>query len=187
MLPIGHAWKEGSMTELLETAPPRDGVIQAIEHLVAERRAYHALYSPRFQRRAQRDAAYISLQGLLAALPRQASEPLVLAVEGVAPPTVRAIQWILSEGRWTAERRLRQHWKEVERALGADEGVLMVDGSDFPTPGVHSAGGKRQDGGELGQRANGPAGVCVGYVSTTGATVLKRRLYGPEEWVTDDA
>ena len=73
------------MTELIETAPKMDLAIHDIEHLVEELRAYHAIYSPLFQRREQRDAAHIYLQGLLAALPRKSIEPLVLAVEGVAP------------------------------------------------------------------------------------------------------
>jgi SRSO17 transposase len=161
--------------------------IEDIEHLVKEWRAYHALYSPLFPRREQRDAAHVYLQGLLAALPRQSIEPLVLAVEGVAPHAVRAMPSFISEGRWADERLLHQHWQAVARALGADDGVLMVDGRDVPKPGVHSAGVQRQDGGELGQRANGQAGVCVGDVSTTGDTWLDRRLYVPEAWVTDDA
>jgi SRSO17 transposase len=175
------------MTELIETAPKMDLAIEDVEHLVEELRAYHAIYSPLFQRREQRDAAHVYLQGLLAALPRQSIEPLVLAVAGVAPQAVRAMPSFISEGRWADERRLHQHWKEVERDLGADDGVLMVDGSDVPKQGVHAAGVKRQYCGELGQRANGQAGVFVGYVSTTGDTVLDRRLYVPAEWVTDDA
>ena len=187
ILPIGREWKEGRMTELIETAPKMDLAIEDIEHLVEELRAYHAIYSPLFQRREQRDAAYIYRRGLLAALPRKSIEPLVLAVEGVVPPAVRALQAFISEGRWADERLLHQHWKEVERDLGADDGVLMVDGSDVPKQGVHSAGVKRQYCGELGKRANCQAGVCVGYVSPTGYTLLDRRLYLPEEWVTDDA
>jgi SRSO17 transposase len=175
------------MTELIETAPKMDLAIEDIEHLVEELRAYHAIYSPLFQRREQRDAAHVYLQGLLAALPRKSIEPLVLAVEGVAPHAVRAMQSFISEGRWADERLLHQPWEEVERDLGADDGVLMVDGSDFPKQGVHSAGVKRQYCGELGKRANCQAGVFVGYVSTTGYTLLDRRLYLPEEWVTDDA
>jgi len=75
----------------------------------------------------------------------------------------------------------------VERDLVADEGVLMVDGSDVPKQGVQSVGGKRQYGGELGQRANGQAGVFVGSVTSQGYTMLDRRLYVPAEWLTDDA
>ena len=73
------------MTELIETAPKMDLAIEDMEHLVEELRAYHAIYSPLLQRREQRDAAHVYLQGLLAALPRKSIEPLVLAVEGVAP------------------------------------------------------------------------------------------------------
>ena len=175
------------MTELIETAPQMDVAIEDLEYLVEEWRAYHAIYSPLFQRREQRDAAHIYLQGWLAALPRQSIEPLVLAVEGVAPHAVRAMPSFISAGRWADERLLHQHGQEGERDLGADDGVLMVDGRDVPKQGVHSAGVKRQDCGELGQRANCQAGVFVGYVSTTGDTLLDRRLYVPEAWVTDDA
>jgi SRSO17 transposase len=187
MLPIGHEWKEGSMTELIATTPKMDLAIEDMEHVVEELCAYHAIYSLLLQRREQRDAAHIYLQGLLAALPRQSIEPLVRAVEGVAPSAVRAMPSFISEGRWADERLLHQHWQAVERARGADDGVLTVDGRDVPKPGVHSAGVKRQYCGELGQRANGQAGVCVGDVSTTGSTLLDRRLYVPAEWVTDDA
>ena len=150
------------MTELIETAPKMDLVIEDIEYLVEELRAYHAIYSPLFQWREQREAAHSSLQGLLAPLPRKAIEPMVLAVDGVAPKAVRAMQSFLSAGPWNDERLLHQHWKEVEADLGADDGVLMVDGSDFPKQGGHAVGVKRQYGGELGQRAHGQAGVCGG-------------------------
>ena len=106
------------MSDLIETAPRMDLSVQDIEHLVEELRAYHAIYSPLFQRREQREAAYIYLQGLLAALPRKSIEPMVLAVEGVAPPAVRAMQSFISEGRWDDERLLHQHWKEVETGPG---------------------------------------------------------------------
>ena len=126
---------------------------------------------PLFQRREQREAAHTYLQGLLAPLPRKSIEPMVLAVDGVAPKAVRAMQSFISEGQWNDERLLHQHWKEVETDLGADDGVLMVDGSDFPKQGVHSVGVKRQYCGELGKRANCQAGVFVGYVSSQGYTV----------------
>ena len=175
------------MTTRIETAPKMDLASQDIEPLVEELRAYHALYSPLFQRREQREAAHTYLQGLLAPLPRKSIEPMVLAVDGVAPKAVRAMQSFISEGQWNDARLLHQHWKAVEADLGADDGVLMVDGSDFPKQGVHSVGVKRQYCGELGKRANCQAGVFVGYVSLQGYTVLDRRLYVPTEWLTDDA
>lgn len=175
------------MTTLIETTPKMNLAIQDIEHLVEELRAYHAIYSPLLQRREQREAAYTYLQGLLAPLPRKSIEPMVLAVDGVAPKAVRALQAFISEGQWNDERLVHQHWKEVETDLGAADGVLMVDGSDFPKQGSHSVGVKRQYCGELGKRANCQAGVFVGYASPQGYTVLDRRLYVPVEWLTVDA
>ena len=150
------------MTTLIATTPKMDLAIQDIEHLVEELRADHAIYSPLFQRREQREAAHSYLQGLLATLPRKSIEPMVLAVDGVAPKAVRAMQAFISEGQWNDERLLQQHWKEVETDLGATAGVLMVDGSDFPKQGAHAVGVKRQYCGELGKRANCQAGVLVG-------------------------
>ena len=112
---------------------------------------------------------------------------MVLAMDGVAPAAVRAMQAFISAGQWKDERLLHQHWKEVDTDLGAADGVLMVDGSDCPKQGIHSMGVKRQYGGELGQRANCQAGVFVGDVSPQGYTLLDRRLSVPAAWLTDDA
>ena len=163
------------MIDLIETAPQMDVATQDIEHLVEELRVYHAIYSPLLQRREQREAAHTSLQGLLATVPRKSIEPMVLALDGAAPKAVRAMQSFSSEGQWNDERLLHQRWKEVETDLGADDGVLMVDGSDFPKQGVHAVGVKRQYCGELGKRANCQAGVFVGSVSSQGSTGLDRR------------
>jgi len=175
------------MSDLIETAPRMDLSVQDIGHLIEELSAYHAIYSPLFQRREQREAAHTYLQGLLATLPRKSIEPMVLAVDGVAPAAIRAMQSFISAGQWKDERLLRQHWQEVDADLGAPDGVLMVDGSDFAKQGSHSIGVKRQYCGELGKRANCQAGVFVGYVSPQGYTLLDRRLYLPAEWLTDDA
>src|SRR6266487_2933265 len=140
MLPITHAWKEGSMSDLIKTTPQMDLATQDIEHLVEELRAYHAIYSPLFQRREQREAAHSYLQGLLATLPRKSIEPMVLAVDSVAPKAVRAMQSFMSEGQWHDKRLLHQHWQEVAVDLGTAEGVLMVDGSDVPKQGSHAVG-----------------------------------------------
>src|SRR3989442_14577893 len=110
MLPVNPAWKEGSMMDLIETTPKMDLAIHDIEHLVEELRAYHAIYSPLFQRREQREAAHTSLQGLLAPLPRKSIEPMVLAVGGVAPKAGRALQSVISEWMWHDGRPVHTHW-----------------------------------------------------------------------------
>ena len=112
---------------------------------------------------------------------------MVLAVEGVAPPAVRAMQALSSAGTWQEERRRHQHWHAVETALGADEGMLRVDGSDVPKQGVHALGVKRQACGALGKRAHGQAGVCVGAGTSQGDTMRERRVSVPAAWLADDA
>ena len=175
------------MMDLIETTPKMDLAIQDIAHLVEELRAYHAIYSPLFQRREPREAAHASLQGWLATLPRKSIEPMGRAVDGGAPKAVRAMPSFSSAGPWHDERLLHQHWKAVEVDLGAAEGVLMVDGSAVPKQGSHSVGVKRQYCGELGKRAHCQAGVFVGESRAQGYTVLDRRLYVPTEWRTDEA
>ncbi len=175
------------MTTLRETTPTMDLAIQDIAHLVEELRASHALYSPLFQRREQREAASPYLQGLLAPLPRKSIEPMVLAVDGVAPKAVRAMQALLSERQWNDARLVPQPWQEVETGLGAAEGVRMVDGSAFPKQGVHAGGVQRQSCGDLGKRAQCQAGVWVGAVSSPGSTLRARRVEVPADWCPDDA
>jgi len=171
----------------IETAPTLDLVPEDLEDLLDELHAYHAIYSPLFQRREQREWSEKYLHGLLLELPRKSIEPMVLALEGANRNAVRAMQQFLSEGAWDDEVILQRHWQEVETDLGDADGVLTLDGSDFPKQGTESVGVKRQYCGELGKRANCQAGVFLGYASVHGYTLLDRRLYLPQEWVDDDA
>ncbi len=173
--------------EPIETAPVLDLVPEDLEPLLDELRTYHAIYSPLLQRREQREWSAKYLHGLLLELPRKSIEPMVLALEGANRNAVRAMQQFLSEGAWDDDAILQRHWQEVETDLGDDDGVLILDGSDFPKQGTESVGVKRQYCGELGKRANCQAGVFLGYASVQGYTLLDRRLYLPEEWVEDDA
>ena len=173
--------------EPIATAPTLELTPQDIATLVDELHAYHAIYAPLFQRREQREWSAKYLHGLLLALPRKSIEPMVLALEGADRNAVRAMQQFLSESAWDDAAILRRHWQEVEATLGDDEGVLTLDGSDFPKQGDHSVGVKRQYCGELGKRANCQAGVFLGYASRHGYTLLDRRLYLPQEWLADAA
>ena len=173
------------MSTFIETTVAMDLFPRDLGDLVEELRAYHAIYSPLFQRREQREQAAKYLQGLVLDLPRKSIEPLVLALEGAQPHAVRAMQQFLSEGSWDDTALLHRHWQEVDRDLGEDDGVLILDGSDFPKQGSDSVGVKRQYCGELGKRANCQAGVFLGYASRHGYTLLDRRLYLPQEWVTE--
>ncbi len=169
----------------IATVPTLDLRPQDMAGLVEELRAYHAIYAPLFQRREQRTWSAKYLHGLLLNLPRKSIEPMVLALEGADRNAVRAMQQFLSDGAWDDGAILQRHWQEVDQDLGDDDGVLTLDGSDFPKQGQASVGVKRQYCGELGKRANCQAGVFLGYASRHGYTLLDRRLYLPREWVED--
>jgi SRSO17 transposase len=173
--------------EPIATAPVLDLTPQEIGTIIDELRAYHTIYRPLFQRREQRERSEQYLHGLLVNIPRKSIEPMVLTLKGADRNAVRAMQQFLSEGAWDDDAILQRHWQEVDADLGDDEGVLTLDGSDFPKQGTESVGVKRQYCGELGKRANCQAGVFLGYVSPQGYTLLDRRLYLPQEWVTDGA
>jgi SRSO17 transposase len=174
-------------SEPIVTTPTLELTPQDVVGLVEELRAYHALYAPLFQRQEQRDWSAQYLHGLLSELPRKSVEPMVLALVGADRNAVRGMQQFLSAGPWDDDAILRRHWQEVERDLGDDDGVLTLDGSDFPKQGKASVGVKRQYCGEVGKRANCQAGVFLGYASQRGYTLLDRRLYLPTEWVEEPA
>jgi len=153
---------------------PRD-----VEGLLDELRAYHAYFSPLFARREQRGWGMQYVQGLLSDLPRKSVEPMALALpEG----NVRAMQQFIGEGAWQDTAILAAHQRLVAETLGQPDGVLIVDGSDFPKQGRASVGVARQYCGALGKVANCQAGVFLAYASAQGYTLLDRRLYLPKAW-----
>jgi SRSO17 transposase len=173
--------------ETIATAPVLDLTPQDIDGLLDELQTYHAIFSPLFQRPEQRAWSQTYLQGLLLELPRKSIEPMMLALRGADRNAVRAMQQFLSEGAWDDTAILHRLWPEIDTDLGDADGVLILDGSDFPKQGTESVGVKRQYCGELGKTANCQAGVFLAYASQHGYTLLDRRLYLPEEWVTDTA
>jgi len=64
--------------------------------------------------------------------------------------------------------------------LGADDGVVVIDGSRFPKQGRHSVGVARQYCGHLDQVANWQHAVFAASRTAKGHAVLDRRLYMPE-------
>jgi SRSO17 transposase len=176
----------GSMTQVIETAPEMHLTPQDIDNLLDEVEAYHTIYEPLFQRREQREKSQTYLYGLLAPeIDNKAIEPMMLELKGDDQNEIRAMQHFISEGAWGDLDILKQHWCEVAKDLGDEDGVFTLDGSDFPKQGTDSVGVKRQYCGELGKVANCQAGVFVGYASRKGYTLLHRALYLPEEWVKD--
>lgn len=176
------------MSELIETVPELKLTPQDIDNLLPELEAYQVIYRPLFRRREQREQAEKYVQGLLLNdISNKSVESMILALDGDDPNAIRAMQQFVGQGVWQDTAILQQHWQEVEQDLGDENGVLILDGSDFAKQGQGSVGVKRQWCGELGKTANCQAGVFLVYASPKGYTLLDRRLYLPEEWVSDEA
>jgi SRSO17 transposase len=169
----------------LTTAPVLDLTPGDLDAILEELRTYHAIFSPLFFRPEQRAWAQTYLHGLLLEIERKSIEPMILHLRGADGNAVRAMQQFVSDGAWDDTAILRQLWREIAGDLDDADGVLILDGSDFPKQGQESVGVKRQYCGELGKRANCQAGVFVAYASQRGYALLDRRLYLPEDWFTD--
>jgi SRSO17 transposase len=175
------------MDDVMTTAPVLDLTQEDLAAVLGDLESAHQSYSPVVQRREPREHAGLSLRGLLSRRERQSVEPMVVPWVGVDRNAVRRLPCFLSRGAWDDAGILKQPWSEVARDLGADDGVLMTDGSDCPKQGKESVGVKRPDGGPWGQRANGQAGVLVGDARRQGDTWLDRRLSLPAAGLTDEA
>ena len=168
---------------------PRTLTVADVEPLAAELAAYHAHFAPLFKRSEQRQWAAVYLRGLLTAdVPRKNVEAMALRLLGAGPGAarrVRALQQFVGEGSWDDDAILAAHQRLVDQTLGEDDGVLIIDGSDLPKRGTHSAGVARQWCGATGKTDNCQAGVYLGYASRRGYSLLDRRLYLHACWFTD--
>ncbi len=160
-----------------------------LEDIATDLVAYHARFAPLFARQEQRGWAEVYLRGLLVAeVPRKNVEAMALRLLGAedgADRRVRALQHFVGEGAWDDDAILAEHQRFVDETLGEVDGVLIIDGSDVPKQGTHSAGVARQWCGASGKKDNCQAGVFLGYASHKGATLLDRQLYLPAAWFTE--
>jgi SRSO17 transposase len=121
----------------------------------------------------------------LADVPRKNVEALALRLLGAGPHAarqLRALQQFIGEGAWDDTAILAEQQRFVAEMLGESDGVLILEGSDVPKRGVHSAGVAAQWCGATGKTDTCQAGVFLGYASRKGYTLLDRRLFLPEPW-----
>ncbi len=182
------------MVDAIDLSPELPAVITLrpadLDGVLEELAAYHAQFAPLFKRPEQRLGAQTYLRGLLTAdVPRKNVEAMVLRLFGAgldAERRVRALQQFIGESPWDDRAILAKHQSLVDESLGEDDGVFIIDGSDFAKRGKHSVGVARQWCGATGKKDNCQAGVFLGYASRKGYTLLDRRLYLPESWSGED-
>jgi SRSO17 transposase len=141
--------------------------------------AYHRDYADVFHRKEQRVWALKYLEGQMLDLQRKSIEPMAQTLEG---GNIQAMQQFVSQGAWSDAELIRRHQTRVAHTLGRRNGVLILDGCDYPKQGDDSVGVARQYCGPLGKIANCQASVVLAYASQAGQTLLDRRLYLPKKW-----
>ena len=144
-----------------------------------ELEAYHRQFARLFKRREQRQWSQKYMEGQMLDLERKSIEPMASALE---EGNVQAMQQFISAGAWSDAEVIPVHQANVAATLGRADGVLILDGCDFPKQGDDSVGVARQHCGPLGKLANCQASVVLAYASEQGHTLLDRRLYLPDAW-----
>nr|WP_188633301.1 IS701 family transposase [Lentibacillus kapialis] len=157
---------------------------EAIEQLGEELVAFHDRFSDAFQRSEQQRLGEVILKGMLSDAGNKTTEAVALRYLG--EKKVRSSQLFLSKAKWDENTMQENYQQELARLLADEQGMLCVDGSDFPKKGKHSAGVARQYCGRLGKVENCQSGLFVSYASTHGYGLVDRQLYMPEKWFDDD-
>ena len=101
------------------------------------------------------------------------------------PASPRALQRFLTASPWDDDAVIGRLQEYLGSRLEDPQGVWVLDGSDFPKPGVKSVGVARQYCGALGKIANCQAGVFLAHVGPRGRALVDKRLYLPQEWASD--
>lgn len=145
--------------------------------------AYHQRFAGLFRREEQRRWALKYMQGQMLDIERKSIEPMASALEG---GNIQAMQQFISDSPWSDAAVIETHQALVAQTLGHPDGVLILDGCDFPKQGAESVGVAWQHCGALGKIANCQASVVLAYASERGFTLVDRRLYLPEVWFEAD-
>jgi len=155
---------------------PRD-----VEGLLAELKEYHSIFGPLFGRTERGYGAMKYMQGQMLHLERKSIEPMALAIEG-DPSAVQSLQQFIGDSPWSDKVILLEHQRQVDLSLGDENGVVIMDSSEFPKKGVYSIGVARQHCGQTGKVDNCQSGMFLGYASSKGHTLVAHRLFVPERW-----
>lgn len=125
------------LIEVDKSPPVLDLTPVDVEALTDELLAYHAEFADLYYRTEQAYWSHKYLQGLLLPIPRKSIQPMALALEG---GNSQAMQQFIGQGLWQDDCLLRKHWQLVDASLGEPDGVVIIDGSDFPKQGHDSVG-----------------------------------------------
>ncbi len=137
---------------------------------------FQAYFAPIFGRKESREHSRHYLPGLLVqSHERRNAENLAETV----PASARALPRFLTASPWDDEGVMGRLREYLGSRLEDPPVVWVLDGSDFPKPGVKSVGVIRQYCGALGKIASCQAGLLLAHVGSRGRVLVDQRLYLP--------
>ena len=143
---------------------------------------FQAYFAPIFGRKESREHSRHYLPGLLVqSQERRNAENLAETV----PASARALPRFLTASPWDDEGVMGRLREYLGSRLEDPPAVWVLDGSDFPKPGVKSVGVIRQYCGALGKIASCQAGLLLAHVGPRGRALVDQRLYLPGQWTSD--
>jgi len=136
-----------------------------------------------FQGQAADQHAKTYICGLLSDIERKNIESIAYRFGQSRLPLQGFIGW----DAWDDEPLRQELRRQVKTHVGQGDGVLVFDPSGFPKSGRESVGVARQWCGRLGKVDNCQVAIYLGYVSSTGHTLVDTRLFLPKDWTKDKA
>jgi SRSO17 transposase len=168
-------------TELLEKWRNEEISEQKITGLLTQ---YIRSYDTVITNKTQRIHFMNYLMGLTSNLDRKSVEPIALSTTG--EKGVRSLQQFITRSVLDDGTVLGEYQTLLGAATASGNGMLSVDGSDFPKKGKNSAGVFRQYCGSIGKTENCQAGVFCAYAGGNGYGLVDRDLYIPKNWFSDE-
>ncbi len=150
---------------------------------INELKGFHGIFSDCFHRSESRDHFFKYMAGQFSELERKSIEPIALNMEN---GNVRAMQRFVSDAEWNDEKLLAKYRNVVNEDMGDPNGMLIFDESGFAKKGYNSVGVAKQYCGSLGKVENCQVGVFAAYASSSGYSLIDKRLFMPEKWFTDE-
>jgi SRSO17 transposase len=135
-------------------------------------------FKPCFGHRAQWLALRTYVQGGFSDSERKSMQAMLARV--TEPVSYQAFQHFITHAPWDAERV----WRRLRALIPERRGILILDGTSFPTQGPRSVGVARQYCGALGKIANCQVATTAALWTGVRAWCLGATLDLPDAWLT---
>ena len=170
--------------ETIEYRAAAAGHSVAAEGWLAEFDTGFAAVAGRFGRVEPRRRARAFLLGLLSDVDSRSCWQLA---EQAGDTTPHAMQRLLGEAVWDADKVRDDVRGYLVDALGDADGVLILDDTGDLKKGDLTVGTQRQYTGTAGRIENAQVAVYLAYATAGGSTLIDREVYLPRAWTDDRA